>query len=148
MQFDKGTLDVFAEFDCRDGNLTGGVKPIIKDGHLVQGKPGLANVLKTALADTALTIFSDHVDGRNGVATVIPISGRVTGPDLQRWPAILGVIRNAFVLGVSESFAHLPPPTAKEPEGSVRQLVKALRKKAGPPKAQPQKAPSPVAVAK
>ena len=111
---------------------------MIKNGHVVQGKPGLGNLLKAVVADAALDIFSDRVENRNAVATVIPISGRITGPDLQLWPAVIGVIRNAFVQGVSESFAHLPPPKAASSDGALPQLVKGLQKGAGPPKAQPQ----------
>jgi hypothetical protein len=147
MRFDKGTLELFAEFDCRDGVLSGGVKPIIRNAHLVQGKPGLLNLLKTVVADAALNLFSDRIEGRNSVATVIPISGRITGPDLQVWPAVVGVIRNSFVQGVSESYAHLPPPQAKESQGALPQLVKGLSRGAGPPKAQPQQAAKPVPAA-
>jgi hypothetical protein len=142
LQFDRGTLEVFAEFNCRAGTLSGGVKPVIKNGHVVQGKPGLKNLVKAVFADKALNLFSDRVEGRNAVATVIPISGQITGPALQVWPAVIGVVRNAFVQGVSESFAHVPPPQAGSSDGALPQLVKGLQKGAGPPKAQPQK-PSP-----
>ena len=148
LQFDRGTLEVFAEFDCRDGTLAGGVKPVIKNAHVVQGKPGLVNLVKTVLADVALPIFSDRVGGRDAVATVIPISGRVTGPTAQLWPTIIGVVRNAFVQGVSESFAHLPPPKAEAPQGVLPQLVNGLDKAAGPPQAQPEPKPTSVSEAR
>jgi hypothetical protein len=137
LQFDQGTLDVFAEFECRDGQLSGGVKPLIKNGRIVQGKPDLGNLLKAVVADAALTIFTDRTAGKDTVATVIPITGRVTRPDVQLWPTVIGVVRNAFVEGVSESYAHLPPPTSAKVEGVLPQLVKGLDKNAGPPKAQP-----------
>ena len=138
LQFDRGTLDVFAQFDCNDGNLTGGIKPLIKNGHVVQGKPGLVNLLKTVIADVALGVLSDDVPGRDAVATVIPISGRITKPDIQVGVAVIGVIRNAFVQGVVESYSHLPPPKAGEEQGALIQLIDGLDKKKGPPKAQPQ----------
>ena len=67
---------------------------------------------------------------------MIPIKGNITGPDVQLWPAIFGVMRNAFVEGLTSGYAHLPPATAPKKQGVVEQGVKAL---AGsqPPKAQP-----------
>lgn len=138
LQFDRGTLDVFAQFDCNDGNLTGGIKPLIKNGHVVQGKPGMINLLKTVLADIALGVLSDGATGRDAVATVIPITGRITKPDIQLGVAVIGVIRNAFVQGVVESYAHLPPPEAGKAQDAIVQVVDGLNKDKGPPKAQPQ----------
>ncbi len=138
LEFDRGTLDVFAQFDCNDGNLSGGIKPLIKNGHAVQGKPGVDNLLKTVVVDVALGVLSDRIPGRDAVATVIPISGRITRPDIQLGVAVIGVIRNAFVQGVVESYAHLPPPEAGTEQGAITQLVEGLNKEKGPPKAQPQ----------
>lgn len=137
LEFDRGTLDVFAQFDCNDGNLTGGIKPLIRNGHVVQGKPGLVNLLKTVLADLALGVLSDGVPGKDTVATVIPISGRITKPDVQLGVAVIGVIRNAFVQGVVASYSHLPPPESGEGQGAIIQVIDGLNKDKGPPRAQP-----------
>ncbi|MBK7859974.1 MAG: DUF748 domain-containing protein [Archangiaceae bacterium] len=135
----EGTLDVFAEFDCRGDKITGGVRPVLKNAKVVQAKKGVDNWLKKGLADVALNIFSDRVDGRDAVATTIPIEGKITGPDIQLWPTIFGVVRNAFVAGVTESFDRLPPPKSEGPENVVKQAVDALSKKKPAPKAQPEK---------
>ena len=71
------------------------------------------------------------------MATVVPIKGKLTDPDIQLWPTILGVIRNAFVEGISSGFTHLPPPTADKKEGALEQAKEALDKDEGPPEAQP-----------
>jgi hypothetical protein len=60
-------------------------------------------------------LFSDRVHGRNAVATVIPIKGTLTGPDVELWPAIFGVLRNAFVEGLTSGYAYLPPKTVEQP---------------------------------
>jgi hypothetical protein len=134
----SGTLDVLMEFDCRGNELTGGVKPILKNAEVVQAKPGIDNWFKKVLADATLDIFSDRVPGRNAVATRIPIEGRLDEPGLQLWPTILGVVRNAFVEGISTSFDDLPPPKAPEKEGLIDQAKDALDKKEKEaPKAQP-----------
>jgi hypothetical protein len=135
---EKGTLDLFAEFECRNGKLSGGIKPVMKNVEVVQGKKGLGNAIKAVLADAAVKIFSDRVGDRDAVATVIPIRGDITSPDIQVWTAISGVIRNAFVIGVSESFNRLPLPKADKPQGPLRQVLDALDKE-DTPKQQPQK---------
>lgn len=135
---EEGTLDLFAEFNCRKNNLTGGVRPILKNPKVKQVEGGVANWFKATFADVALDIFSDRVEGRNAVATTIPIEGNLaSGPEVQLWPAIFGVVRNAFVEGVTESFSQLPPPKAEEGQGILKQASEALDKGSQGPKAQP-----------
>jgi hypothetical protein len=71
------------------------------------------------------------------VATVIPIEGRLDQPDIQLWPTIFGVVRNAFVEGMSASFQNVPPEHADDKQGILEQAKHAVKKDAGPPKAQP-----------
>jgi hypothetical protein len=137
LQTPEGTLDLFAEFDAHDGMITGGVKPVLKNVKVEATRDGFGNKLKAWLADEGLHLFSDRVPDRNAVATIIPIKGRLDHPDLQLWPTILGVVRNAFVEGISSGFAHVPPPEANKKEGVVTQAKRALDKDEGPPKAQP-----------
>ncbi len=139
LQTPKGTFDVFVEFKSRDGRITGGVKPVLKNVEVKPTESGLGNRLKAWLADKALHLFSDRVPDRNAVATVIPIEGKLTDPDVQLWPTVLGVVRNAFVEGMSSSFRDVPPPKADEKQGVLAQAKHALKKDAGPPKAQPAK---------
>jgi hypothetical protein len=137
LALDQGTLDLFAEFDARGDHISGGVKPVLKNPHVIQAEPGAGNWLKKTFADAALKLFSDRVPGRNAVATTIPINGRVDQPDVDLWPTVLGVVRNAFVEGVSESFELLPPPQAEKSENIVKQAVDALDKGKAAPRAQP-----------
>jgi len=112
LQAPEGTIDIFVEFDCRNGELNGGVKPVLKNVKVRPAKKNPFAVLEAWAADLAVKIFSDRVAQRNAVATVIPIKGKLTGADIQLWPAIFGVMRNAFVQGLTSGFAHLPPPDA------------------------------------
>jgi hypothetical protein len=134
-----GTIDVFAEFVSKDGWIDGGVKPVLKHIELRPTDSGLWNRMKAWLADQAVQLGSDRVAGRDAVATTIPIKGKLTDPDVQLWPTVLGVIRNAFVRGVTSGFTNLPPETAPAPEGPVKQAAKAVDAAQGPPKAQPAK---------
>ncbi|HVZ89478.1 MAG TPA: DUF748 domain-containing protein [Polyangia bacterium] len=137
LQTPQGTLDVFAEFKARDGAISGGVKPVLKNVEVKPTQSSLGNRLKAWVADEGLHLFSDDVPGRNAVATVIPIEGRLDKPDVQLWPSVLGVVRNAFVQGLSSGYAHLPPAMAEQKQGPLTQVGQALKKKEGPPKAQP-----------
>jgi hypothetical protein len=141
LQTPKGTLDVFAEFKAARGVITGGVKPVLKGVEVRPTDGDFGTRLKAWLADTGLELFSDRVPDRNAVVTVIPIKGKLEAPDVQLWPTVLGVIRNAFVEGISSGFAHLPPRTAARPQGKIEQIERALDEDEGPPDAQP--APGP-----
>jgi hypothetical protein len=132
-----GTIDVFAEFVSQAGLINGGVKPLLKNIEIRPTDAGAWNRMKAWLADKTIELGSDRVGDRRAIATTIPIKGKLTSPDLQLWPTVLGVIRNAFVRGVTSGFDNLPPETAPRSEGPVEQAVKAVKTGSGPPKAQP-----------
>lgn len=139
LQASHGTIDVFAEFVSKDGLLSGGIKPVLKNIEIRPTEAGLWDRMKAWLADKTVRTASDRVPDRNAVATTIPIKGKLTGPDVQLWPTILGVVRNAFVQGLASGFENLPPPTAEKKEGALEQAKNAVKKDEGPPKAQPSK---------
>jgi Domain of Unknown Function (DUF748) len=112
LQAPEGTIDIFVEFDCRNGALNGGVKPVLKNVKVRPTKKNPFAVIEAWAVDLAVRIFSDRVQQRNAVATVIPIKGTLTGVNVELWPAIFGVLRNAFVEGLTSGYAHLPPPDA------------------------------------
>jgi len=115
LQAPEGTIDLFVEFDCRNGQLTGGVKPVLKNVKIRPDDKGFFTTLKAWVADVAIKLFSDRVRDRNAVVTVIPIKGTLTGPGVEPWPAIFGVMRNAFVEGLTSGYAYLPPKTGEAP---------------------------------
>jgi hypothetical protein len=131
----KGTIDVFARFEAKQGALTGGVRPVVRGADLKAARPGLGPKLKELLADAALHIFKD--EKTKAVATTIPIEGTVNGPQTQVVPTIMGVLRNAFVRGLQGGLRGLPPPRAEKPQGVVEQARRALDPGAGQPRAQP-----------
>jgi hypothetical protein len=115
LQVPEGTIDIFVEFDCRNGELTGGIKPVLKNVKIRPDNKKFLTVLKAWASDVAIKLFSDRVRDRNAVATVIPIKGTLTGPNVELWPSIFGVLRNAFVEGLTSGYAFLPPKTAQTP---------------------------------
>lgn len=120
MQAPEGTIDLFVEFDCRNGQLTGGVKPVLKNVKIRPDDKGFFTTLKAWVTDLAIKLFSDRVPDRNAVATVIPIKGTLAGPDVDLWPAIFGVMRNAFVEGLTSGYARLPQSSEAPPPPGAR----------------------------
>jgi hypothetical protein len=133
----EGTLDLFAEFKASGGRIQGGVKPVLKNVKVQTSDDGIWERVKAWAANLGVKLASDRVPERNAVVTTIPIQGRLADPDVQLWPAVLGVVRNAFVEGIASGFSHLPPPQAARPEGPVEQAKRALDDEGGVPKAQP-----------
>lgn len=132
----KGTLDMAVRFRAEDGVLTGGVRPVATGLEMQATESGLVPKLKELLADAAIEIFDDDDGGRDAVATTIPIVGRVDAPQVQAVPTIIGILRNAFVRGLSDSLRGLPPPKAEEKQGVVEQARRGLSR-GRQPEAQP-----------
>ncbi len=61
LQAPQGTIDIFVEFDCRNGELTGGVKPVLKNVKIRPDDKNPFSVLKAWVADLAVKLFSDRV---------------------------------------------------------------------------------------
>ena len=133
----SGTADVFANFNSAKNKLSGDVKVIIRKAKVKPASDKLTDALKAKLANAAITILSDRVEGRDAIATTLPIKGTLDTPDPQIWPTILGVVRNAFVQGLDWGFSDLPTPTSDKKEGALGQAANALDKNQDAPKAQP-----------
>ncbi|HXU82387.1 MAG TPA: DUF748 domain-containing protein [Polyangia bacterium] len=134
----EGRVDLFADLRARDGALSGGVKPVLRNLEVKSASKDLGHRVKALLADAAIHLVSNDDDGERRVATVIPLKGKVSDVHAQMVPTILGAVRNAFVEGLAGGFAELPPQTAEKKEGVVKQTWKALKKGEGPPEAQPE----------
>lgn len=133
----KGTVDIFTNFNSAKGKLSGDVKIFVRNPEVVSADENVGNMLKAKAADAVIKVMSDRVEGREALATTLPIKGSLTKPDPQVWPTILGVVRNAFIQGLNWGAGDLPTPTAEKKEGPVTQAVKALDKDEPAPKAQP-----------
>ena len=134
----RGEIDLFADLRARNGALSGGVKPVLKNVEIESASKDLGARLRGALYDAAYHIVSNEEDGQEKVATVVPIKGKVDDAHAQLVPTILGVVRNAFVEGLASGFSNLPPKTAEKKEGVIKQAWQALKKGEGPPEAQPE----------
>jgi hypothetical protein len=138
LKAESGEIDVFFEAHANSGALRGGVKPIVKNLEIRSDTKNLGDKIKAALADTAVELLSDDLPGRDAVATTIPIRGKIDDPRAQLLPTVLGVIRNAFVAGLSAGFSNLPPKVAQKKENPIKQAWDALTDDDRPPEAQPE----------
>jgi hypothetical protein len=129
-----GELDMSARFVAKEGVVSGGVRPIVKDAGVEAARPGLGNKLKALLVDVALDLFSDDVPRRDALATTIPIHGTLDSPQIEAVPTILGIVRNAFVAGLANSLENLPPRGERDParvDGKARRGEAPRRAKQG-----------------
>src|SRR6185369_7817339 len=93
LKIPDGQIDMFASITCKRGQLTGGVKPILKNVKVEAADDKLGDKIKAVLADVAVKLFSDRVPGRNAVAAIIPIHGDLKNLQVQLTPTILAVLR-------------------------------------------------------
>jgi hypothetical protein len=114
---EKGTVDVFARFHAREGRLSGGVKPVLKDVEVKPARPGTP-ALKAWLTDAALKI-SSRVPRRDATG-VIPIQGDLTDPKTDLWTAVWAVLRNAFAAGIESGLAEQPREKSPGPAPQAR----------------------------
>jgi len=126
----EGSVDIFAEFDIRKNVISGGVKPVLKNIELVSADANLWHRFRAWVVDATLDFPSDDVPGHDAVTMVVPLEGRVTNLQAQLAPTLIGVVRNAFVVGLRSGFSRLPPPQSGEKESIVKQVKDGLDKKA------------------
>jgi hypothetical protein len=133
----KGNFEVFTNFNSTEGVLSGDVKVLVRNAEVGPANAEVSSAVKASLANLAIKVLSDRVEGREAIGTTMPIRGTLKEVDAQVWPTILGVIRNAFVQGLDWGFSDLPRPTAPDEQGVLPQAVRGLDKQGPGPLAQP-----------
>lgn len=131
-----GSVNVFVNFNSAKGALGGDVKVLARNVRVDPLEGKFSNAMKAAAANAAFNILKDEEKGQQ-VGTTLPIRGSLVEPDAQLWPAVIGVLRNAFVDSLNWGFGSLPVGTASKKENVLEQAVKGLDKKEPGPKAQP-----------
>lgn len=110
----RGTFEMFASFQCAEGHVTGGVKPLLRHPDTQAVDDDWIAQFVEVFTDAGLALFSDRVPQREAAAAIIPLEGDLTDVGVDVWSSIVSVLRNAFVVGLSASFRGLPPD---EPAG-------------------------------
>lgn len=95
--FKEGSMDLYSEFVVKDGQVSGYVKPIVRnlsvDKVPEDGNPFV--VIWSTLAAIVLEILENQP--RDQFASKVPLSGSLDSIQTQFWPALGAVFRNAFV---------------------------------------------------
>lgn len=112
---DSGVLDMVVRFAAVDGRISGEVRPILRGAGTRPASGGIAAHVKSMLADSSLDVFrSDVAGGGNPQVTTVPIAGTVKDPRARPVPIIIGILRNAFVAGLTAALSG--PPSAETRE--------------------------------
>lgn len=99
---EAGSLDLVTELAAQQGNLEGYVKPLIHDLQVFDWKEDIEedndNPLR-AIWEGLVGLVAELLENqpREQFATVIPVTGSIAEPDTSVIPAVLSVLRNAFI---------------------------------------------------
>lgn len=103
---EKGTFDLYAEADAREGRFKGYVKPFVQGLEVGDDrKKGALKRVKEAVIDAASSLLRNK--DTEAVASRTPFAGSFDDPRVGVWAAVLSVLRNAFVKALTPSFEGL-----------------------------------------
>ena len=103
---ERGKLDLFNKLSVMNGEISGYMKPFIKDLKVLDVKKdikkgGPIRVVKKAVVGLVAGILKNHKTKK--IATIVQLHGNVNNPKTSAWQTFLGVLKNAFVQALHES---------------------------------------------
>ncbi len=113
-----GEFSVYSELQMKGDAIRGYVKPLFRgvkvgdDGEVVAEK-GFRRRLYESLVGIAAKILENR--SRGEVATVVPISGRVDRPEINRWETVGRLLQNAFFKPIEPGFEPQRSPKNERP---------------------------------
>ncbi len=106
IDFEKGTLDVVSEMEMEDGTIKGYLKPLTHDMQIFKWNEGdnrtVTKFVRELIAEGGNKILENKV--KDQVATRIPLEGTVEEIKTSIWPVLVGVLRNAYVSALTDTF--------------------------------------------
>ena len=106
IDFEKGTLDLVSEMKMENGNIQGYLKPLTHDMQIFEWNEGddrtVTKFMRELIAEGGNKILENKV--KDQVATRIPLEGSVENIQTDLWPVLIGVLRNAYVSALTDSF--------------------------------------------
>jgi len=118
----QGTGDFAMELHAQNGQVTGYAKPLLHNLKIFSWKKdietGQKNPLQLgyeALADLVSKLFTN--ESQDQLGTRIPISGSVGDTSMGAIPAVLGILRNAFIEAYRPGFDELSKKAPPSPTG-------------------------------
>lgn len=116
LDFKSGDLQLFSEFEADSGKMTGYVKPLLEDVNIASWQQDVVKqndnpiqlTWETLMGFLGTTLTNLETDK---LATEISIEGTIDQAQVGTWPAIWGIIENAFVEAIQARFNELTPLT-------------------------------------
>lgn len=101
-----GAFSVYSEVTVDRGKITGYVKPLVKDVKVFDPQQDEKKPVLKRLYEKIAGGLSHLLENRprEGVATVVDISGSVEDPDTSLWQVIVRLVGNAFVEAILPGF--------------------------------------------
>ncbi len=101
IDFEKGNFNLYTDVKLKDGNVSGFVKPLATDIHLIDLTEDPLTVLWESFVAAVIDIFSNQ--RKDQFATQIELQGNIDSPETNFWSTLRGIFRNAFVQAYSNT---------------------------------------------
>lgn len=104
IDFNSGNFDLYSELKTKDGQVSGYVKPLLRNIDLIDWQnpdPNPLNILWESVVSVVLEVFSNQQ--KDQVATQIKLEGHIDNPETDFWSTIGGILHNAFVKAYSNT---------------------------------------------
>lgn len=102
LNFKGGKMDLYTEMAIKSGQVTGYVKPIVRDLSVdrVPKDTNPFQVVWSTVASFLIEVFTNHPHDQ--FATKVPLRGSLDKIETRFWPTLGGIFRNAFVEAFSK----------------------------------------------
>ncbi len=115
-----GKFTVFSEVGIKNGDISGYVKPMFSDLEVYNYQKdkgtGVLHQAKELMIGGASHLFKNR--STQQVATKVELKGKLTGPDISTWQAIVQVLHNAFIEAILPGFDRAVRPNAAADVGT------------------------------
>ncbi|PZO79739.1 MAG: hypothetical protein DI626_11505 [Micavibrio aeruginosavorus] len=95
IDFEQGNFNLYSDLNLKNGNVTGYIKPLATDIHLIDLSEDPFTVLWESFVAAVVDIFSNQ--RKDQFATQIELQGTIDSPETNFWSTLRGIFRNAFV---------------------------------------------------
>ena len=122
-----GQFTIFSEISIKDGDMNGYVKPMFANlevyNYQKDKNTGVLHQAKELMIGGASHLFKNR--STQQVATKVDLKGKLTGPDVSTWQAIMQVLHNAFIEAILPGFDRAVRPNAATDTSSQAHRARA-----------------------
>src|SRR6266851_5697930 len=115
-----GKFTIFSAISIRKGDISGYVKPMFSGLEVYNYQKdkgtGVLHQAKELMIGGAAHLFKNR--STQQVATKVDLKGKLTGPDISTWQAIVQVLHNAFIEAILPGFDRAVRPNAAADAGT------------------------------